>query len=117
MQGFTVDLDPGSYNAMTGFYASSLTISWSEPLTPNGIITNYTFSVEGPLPSTETVTMGTSDITSVIISPMLRPAMDYVVKVSASTVAGSGPSSSLPVSVPEASKHCGLVCLCWYFLC
>ena len=102
------DLDPvfspGMYNATSGRYEGTLSINWSEPQTPNGIITNYKYAVQGPLPSDQVVTMDDTDSTSIMIEIFLLPAEEYDVIVLASTSAGPGPSRTLTITVPEAGR-------------
>ena len=105
---------PTSYNATSGLYEGMLNISWSEPLTPNGVITGYTYTVKGPTPDTDTVYSANITDTDVTVDASLLPASNYTVTVTASTTAGPGDSLMATVIVPEASKSAAdvRVCVC-----
>ena len=95
---------PSSYDQISGFYEGTLEISWTEPEFPNGVITEYTYTVEGPSPSSAVVYTGNTTITSVQIDAQLIPVGIYVVMVTAATIGGPGMPSDFIISVPEASK-------------
>ncbi len=103
---------PTSYNAASGFYEGMLQISWSEPRTPNGVITEYSYTVLGPSPATETIVSANSSSTDVMVAVSLLPASTYTVSVTASTSAGAGEASMVTIAVPEASKSTANLCVC-----
>ncbi len=100
---FNIDV-PTSYNANSGLYEGMLSISWSEPLTPNGVITGYSYTVKGPTPDTDIIVSMTTNSTDVMVDASLLPAREYTVTVTASTTPGPGNSSMATIIVPEASK-------------
>ena len=98
---FIIDV-PSSYNASSGLYEGTLNISWREPLTPNGVITNYNYLIIGPSPLTSTVVDDNNTDTTVQVGIGLTPDETYTISVTASTIAGPGPSSTVNITVPEA---------------
>ena len=70
----------------------NLTVTWSVPMTPNGIITHYTLYVDYKNGTVDPLTFQPS-ITSYIITG-LSPYQQVGVKLSASTVIGAGPNST-----------------------
>ncbi|XP_064396511.1 phosphatidylinositol phosphatase PTPRQ-like isoform X3 [Halichondria panicea] len=99
---FNIDV-PTSYNANSGLYEGMLSISWSEPLTPNGVITGYSYTVKGPTPDTDIIVSMTTNSTDVMVDASLLPAREYTVTVTASTTPGPGNSSMATIIVPEAT--------------
>ncbi|XP_064396510.1 phosphatidylinositol phosphatase PTPRQ-like isoform X2 [Halichondria panicea] len=93
---------PTSYNATSGLYEGMLSISWSEPLTPNGVITGYSYTVKGPTPKTDIIVSMTTNSTSIMVDASLLPAREYTVTVTAYTTPGPGDSSMVTITVPEA---------------
>ncbi len=100
---------PTSYNAASGLYEGMLQISWSEPLTPNGVITEYSYTVLGPSPATVSANTISTDV---MVTASLLPASTYTVRVTASTSAGAGEASMVTITVPEASKLTANLCVC-----
>ncbi len=81
--------------------ATTLTLSWSPPAEPNGVIITYTLYVDY-LNGTTTNINTTS--TPFMLSP-LRPYQTVSVQVSASTSVGEGPRTpSMEFTTTEASE-------------
>ena len=79
--------------------STSILVSWSPPLSPNGIITNYTVIVTR-VQTGMNLTLSTNDTELLIID--LEAHTDYLVIVFAETDAGVGePSHSLAVLTEE----------------
>ena len=85
----------------TAINSTAIMITWSPPVMPNGIITNYNISyVPGLSLSTAdysadgnvSVAIGNNDIASVVSS--LKIATNYYVAIAAYTMIGIGPYSS-----------------------
>ena len=81
----------------------SISISWSQPLYPNGEITSYSVTVYRTDNSTDVVySNATLTDTSVTPSVMVPAFTDYTVTVAASTSAGQGEAVSLTLQSPQA---------------
>ena len=85
----------------TAIDSTAIMITWSPPVIPNGIITNYNVSyVPGQSLSTAdystdgnvSVDIGNNDTTYVVSN--LRTATDYYVAIATHTMVGIGPYSS-----------------------
>lgn len=89
---FAVPGDPPANIQVTGSSPSSVLVTWIEPPTPNGIITNYNlyinYSDGSPL-----VSLRSSATTTNYTLTNLRPYQLVIIQVSASTTVGEGPSS------------------------
>ena len=72
--------------------SSSVTISWSPPFAPNGIITHYTLYINYTDGSGVSTTDTDSSATSYTLDG-LQPFQLVVVQVSANTAVGEGPKS------------------------
>ena len=80
----------------------TLSISWSQPLYPNGDILSYEVIVtQTSDPSVVIYGENVTD-TEVMPSVMVLPFTDYTVSVAASTSAGQGDESTVTVESPEA---------------
>lgn len=75
---------------------SSVLVSWSAPLTPNGIITSYTLYINYTDTSAVEVMRSNSASTSYTVMG-LEPYQQVSVRVSASTAAGEGPTSEAAI--------------------
>ena len=83
--------------------ASALRLGWSSPDTPNGIITVYNIYVTYDNGSIENMTVNGSENSYLIGG--LSPHQLVYVSISASTIAGEGPSTSrLEQRTGQASK-------------
>ncbi len=86
-------------------YSTSLQLSWSAPLLPNGIITAYqvTHYLSGSGIEAERVEQNTTDISTTLTLTGLRPQTSYTVTVRAYTIAGAGEETSV-VGTTEAVR-------------
>ena len=82
--------------------STAVSLTWSEPLLPYGIITSYmiTYNSTG---SWISVTVNARDTNSYLISGLDEFTM-YDVFIHASTRVGSGPSASLTVTTNPSCK-------------
>ena len=86
----------------------SVSISWSEPSEPNGVILHYNYTVS----SNETITAivrgstGSGSSTSVVESMLsvIEPFTSYTVGVVAVNSAGEGEESSVTVESPQTGE-------------
>ena len=93
------------YNATTRMHTVDVNISWSEPMSPNGVITSYEVTVAQTDSSIDVVyTNDSLTVTSVTQSVMVLPFTNYTVTVTASTSAGQGDPVMMVVLSPEAGK-------------
>ena len=94
--------DPPSNFRGTVVNSTAVSLTWSEPLLPYGIITSYTITYN----STErqiSVTVNSRDTNSYLISGLNEFAM-YSVFIRASTRVGFGPSVSVTVTTNPSCK-------------
>ena len=97
--------------------SSSLTLQWTPPDTPNGIITQYSIQLNG-----NNITDLNSNVLMYTIGGLL-PDTVYVLQLMASTSVGAGPPSSVTITTCEllmfdaslASRNWGVdVCPSFY---
>ncbi len=94
--------DPPTNIQVSIVNSTSVFLSWSPPLTPNGFVITYTILAEESLTGgnvTNIVVMGTS---STVVD--LIPYTFYNFSVSASTRIGEGPYDVVSTRTPQASK-------------
>ena len=103
-----VDPSRPQYLTVTNKTSRSLTVEWSPPLTPNGVILNYQVSYVGlesvnPVPdSFETVkTLNLSGTTYIVDVASLSPHSLYNISVKAFTSVGGGEESTVTVRTLE----------------
>ena len=87
-------------------YTLDMTVTWEEPIYPNGVITSYEVTVAQT--DNSSVIVYTDDsltVTSVTQSVMVLPFTNYTVTVTASTSAGQGDPESVVELSPEAGKQ------------
>ena len=100
---YAVPLDPPQTVSLLNVSAYALLLEWSNPDTPNGIITVYNIYVTYDNGSMEKMTVDGSE-NSCLIGGLSLHHLVYV-RISASTIAGEGPSSSrLQQRTDQASK-------------
>ncbi len=87
-------------------YPTSLQLSWSAPLLPNGIITTYqvVHYLSGSSMEAERVDQNTTDISTTLTLTGLRPYTSYSVTVRAYTIAGAGEETSVMGTTEAARK-------------
>ena len=93
------------YDPTTQILTDDITITWTQPMYPNGVIQTYSVTV---FETANTSNMVYSDSTlidpNVTTSVMVLPFTDYTVSVAASTSAGRGDESTVTVESPEAGN-------------
>ena len=82
--------------------STAVSLTWSEPLIPHGIITSYTITYNSTGRQIS-VTVNARDTNSYLISGLNEFAM-YSVFIHASTRVGFGPSVSLTVTTNPSCK-------------
>ena len=95
-----------SFDSSSRMYSLDMTISWDEPVNPNGVITFYEVTVAQT--DNSSVIVYTDDsltVTSVTQSVMVLPFTSYTVTVTASTSAGQGDPESVVALSPEAGSN------------
>ena len=91
-------------------YTLDMTVTWEEPIYPNGVITSYEVTVAQT--DNSSVIVYTDDsltVTSVTQSVMVLPFTNYTVTVTASTSAGQGDPESVVELSPEAGKQSNII--------
>ena len=89
---YAVPLDSPQNVSLVNVSAFALLLEWSSPDTPNGVITVYNIYVTYDNGSMENMTVDGSENSYLIGG--LSPHQLVYVNISASTIAGEGPSSS-----------------------
>ena len=87
---FVVPSEPQSLETIS-INSSSVTLQWRPPVTPNGIITQYSFQY-----NTTAVANTTNNVLMYTVSG-LSPDTVYVLQVRAHTSVGAGPPSNVTV--------------------
>ena len=82
--------------------STSISLSWTRPATPNGVITHYTltYSTNG---GDESMEMVPPTLTSFPVDNLNEYTM-YTFTLSASTIAGTGPSATASAITDEDGK-------------
>ena len=108
MYGFTVS-DPvenltASFTHDSGSF--SISISWSEPIEPNGVILRYNYTVFDTETTTELLA-GSTESTSVVVTMLsgVEPFTNYTVGVFAVNSAGGGQDSTITSLSPETGMR------------
>ncbi len=88
---------------MATFHSTTLQLTWSAPLLPNGVITAYEVShqLQGGM---ELGRENTTDVRTTRTLTGLRPQTSYIVTVKAYTIAGSGQEENLTVTTTAIRK-------------
>lgn len=77
--------------------SSSLVLTWSKPIQPNGIIIKYTIDCSSGIFDNET-------IDNIAVLSGLEPYTNYTCSVSAHTRIGAGPAATVTGQTDESSK-------------
>ena len=77
--------------------SSSLVLTWSEPIQPNGVIVKYTVNCSSDIFENET-------IDNIAVLDGLKPFTNYTCSVSAHTKIGVGPAATITGQTDESSK-------------
>jgi len=107
----TFILESATYNTELRTYDISVNISWQQPLFPNGEIIAYNYRlVETSNSSNEIITdTNTTDLgLSVVQNVTVSPFTNYTATVVAYTSAGSGETSTVVTTSPEAGNSTDL---------
>ena len=99
---YAVPLDSPQNVSLVNVSAFDLLLEWSSPDTPNGVITVYNIYVTYDNGSMENMTVDESENSYLIGG--LSPHQLVYVSISASTIAGEGPSFRLKQRTGQASK-------------
>lgn len=84
---------PQHFNTTT-LTSTSVTLTWSPPSIPNGVITNYNISIDG-----KTRLLNSSD--SVYTAERLNENTNFTFSIAALTAIGQGPDAVLTVATLE----------------
>ena len=100
--------DTSEFNATTRILTLDLTITWTEPMYPNGEIQSYEVTVY----TGEDDVYNDSSIAAPNVTVLVEvmPYTDYTVRVVASTSAGPGDENTLIIRSPQAG-------VCVYHVC
>ena len=88
----TVPEDAPTDVIITGISVSSVSITWTPPSIPNGVITHYTIYVDYA-DGSSIAALYTDNATTIYVLAGLEPYQLVIVYVSASTAIGEGPKS------------------------
>ena len=106
----TFSMTERTYEPSTRTYTVDLTITWGEPLYPNGEITSYEVNVtQADDPNVEVYRNNNLEAPNVTVSVMVLAFTNYTVTVAASTSAGQGEQVTDIVLSPEAGRLTGEV--------
>ena len=94
-----------SYNPSTQLLTVDITITWTEPMYPNGVIQTYRVTVTNTDDSSLVYSSGTLTDTTVTVSVIVLPFTDYTVTVAASTSAGEGEGETFTLTAPQAGMY------------
>ncbi len=90
---------PQNFRA-TQVYASSVMLTWSRPVVPNGVVTSYTLQYN----LTEDTPITTQTINTFLTVTSLQEYSLYEFVVYATTRIGNGPTASIVVRTKESCK-------------
>ncbi|CAI8003305.1 Phosphatidylinositol phosphatase PTPRQ [Geodia barretti] len=92
------------YDPTTQILTADITITWTQPMYPNGVIQTYNVTVfETANPSNMVYSDDTLIDPNVTTSVVALPFTNYTVSVAASTSAGQGEEDTVTVESPEAA--------------
>ncbi len=99
-------LEPGPVSSLSSTpYQTSIELTWSAPLLPNGVITAYEVSHQ-QFGDVELERMNDTDVLSMTITLIgLKPQTTYILTVRAYTISGPGPESSV-TETTETIREC-----------
>ena len=90
-----------NYDSSTQLLTVDITITWTEPMYPNGVILTYRVTVSNTDDSSVVYNSTLTD-TTVTASVMALPFTNYTVTVAASTSAGEGEEETVTLTAPQA---------------
>ena len=91
-----------SYDGSSRMYSIQVTIDWSAPLEPNGIVVGFYYSLHESDATEFVISRTNTTLTSVQQNVMVAPFTNYTAVVQAFTVGGDGPEEMVEVLSPEA---------------
>ena len=94
-----------NYDSSTQLLTADITITWTEPMYPNGVIQTYRVTVTNTDDSSLVYNNSTLTDTTVTASVMVLPFTDYTVTVAASTSAGEGEGETFTLTAPQAGMY------------
>ena len=105
--------DTSDFNATTRILTVNLTITWTEPMYPNGEIQSYEVAVYIDSDTAEDDVYSNSSIAAlnVTVQVEVMPYTNYTVRVVASTSAGQGDPSTVVIQSPQAGVYMKCVCM------
>ena len=97
--------DSSTFNRSTLELSVDVSISWSPPSQPNGVITDYSVTVYRSDNISDIVYRNTMATDTVVTASVeVSPFTNYTVSVSASTAAGEGESEEVTITSPQAGR-------------
>ena len=105
--------DTSDFNATAQILTVNLTITWTEPMYPNGEIQSYEVAVYIDSDTAEDDVYSNSSIAApnVTVQVKVMPYTNYTVRVVASTSAGQGDPSTVVIQSPQAGVYMMCVCM------
>ena len=95
----------------------TITITWSAPIEPNGVITHYIYTITDNSNNSVVVNDTTNETSVVDLNVMdIDPHTDYTVSVLAVNFAGNGESTQISVLSPQTGKRFHSFSKCRYIL-
>ena len=88
--------------------SNSITVSWSAPATPNGVITEYQLQCSGGGQVFSRTVMGSQTTTT--LSGLL-PYTSYSCNITAHTSVGGGPAATTSVTTEQDSESIMIICV------
>ena len=98
------DSTGSSYDADMRMYTLDMTVTWEQPIYPNGVVSYEVTVTQTDNSSVIVYSDDSLTVTSVTQSVMVLPYTNYTVTVTASTSAGEGDPKSIVELSPEAGK-------------
>ena len=105
--------DTSDFNATARILTVNLTITWTEPMYPNGEIQSYEVAVYIDSDTAEDDVYNDSSIAApnVTVQVEVMPYTNYTVRMVASTSAGQGDPSTVVIQSPQAGVYMMCVCM------
>ena len=94
-----------NYDSSTQLLTVDITVTWTEPMYPNGVIQTYKVTVNQTDDSSFVYSSNTQTDTTVTASVMVLPFTNYTVTVVASTSAGQGEGETVTLTAPQAGIY------------
>ena len=92
------------YNSTANTLSLNASISWSEPLQPNGEVEAYTYSIEDTSGAVVSAPSNTSVVAVVVLGVEAAPYVELTAMVFAYTEAGPGNDSTVTMFTPQAGQ-------------